>query len=133
MTTAPAPELLAEAVKKAAVAWISCGGADPRPVWVVPIDGRLYTVVGPREQPDPGLSRDRTPLVTLRGDHGGAIVTYPATASRVEPGGETWDELVTQLAAKRLNLPGTDDTAARWAAECAVYELAPPPSGDEGA
>ena len=123
MTTAPAPELLAEAVKKAALAWISCGGADPRPVWAVPIDGKLYTVVGPGEQPDPGLTRDRNPLVTLRGDHGGAILTVAATAARVEPGGERWDELVGQLSAKRLNLPGTDETAARWASECAVYEL----------
>lgn len=129
MTTAPAPELLAEAVKKAAVAWISCGGADPRPVWVVPIDGKLYTVVGPREQPDPGLTRDRNPLVTLRGDHGGAIVTFTADASRLDPDGEQWDELVGQLSGKRLNLSTTDETATRWASECGVYELAPP-AGD---
>ncbi|MEV0650287.1 hypothetical protein AB0I28_34005 [Phytomonospora sp. NPDC050363] len=130
MTTAPAPELLAEALKKAAVAWVSCGGAAARPVWCLPIEGKLYTVVGPGEQPDPGLSRDHAPLITLRGDHGGAILTFTATATPVEPGGERWDDLVGQISGKRLNLSGTDDTAARWAAECVVYELAPPSVGE---
>lgn len=115
MTTA----LIAEAVKKAAVAWI--GG---RPLWCVPVGEELATVVGPREQPDPGLTAS-TVDVTLRGDHGGAIVTFPARVERLAPGGERWEEVVPTLTQKRLNLPGTDDTAARWAAECAVYVLTP--------
>lgn len=117
MTTAL---LIAEAVKKAAVAWI--GG---RPLWCTPVGDALATVVGPGEQPDPGLTAPTVP-VTLRGDHGGAIVTFPATVTRLEPGGERWDEVVPTLTQKRLNLPGTDDTLARWASECAVYTLTPP-------
>lgn len=46
--------------------------------------------------------------------------------TRIEPGGPEWDAVAPQLAAKRLNAPGsTDETAARWAAACRVYRLAP--------
>ena len=131
--TSPSPELLAEAVKKAALAWVACGGAAARPVWCVPVEGVLYTVIGPGEQPDPGLAACPTPRVSLRGDHGGVIVTYPVRVERVEPGGEKWAELMPVLTAKRLNLPGTDETEARWAAECAVYGLVPVEGSTVGA
>jgi hypothetical protein len=64
--------------------------------------------------------------VTLRGDHGGRIVTWVAIAERLDPAAEGWAAAVPQLAAKRLNAPGTADALAeRWAAECTVIRLAP--------
>jgi hypothetical protein len=64
--------------------------------------------------------------VTLRGDHGGRIVTWVAIAERLDPAGESWATAVPQLAAKRLNAPGTADALIeRWAAECTVIRLAP--------
>jgi hypothetical protein len=64
--------------------------------------------------------------VTLRGDHGGAVVIYPAAVARVLPDTEAWQVVAPQLAGKRLNAAGTaEQVVARWAAECAVFSLTP--------
>lgn len=118
--------LVEEAMKKAAVAWVAVPPAGPGPVWCLWLEGSLYVVSGPGEQPAPGLAGARTALVTARGDHGGRIVTWRASVDRVEPGGEEWERVVPQLAGKRLNAPGSaTQTAARWAAECTVSRLVP--------
>jgi hypothetical protein len=123
--------LVDEAMKKAAVAWLS--GPDGRryAVWCLWLDGALYVVSGPGEQPAPGLTESPTveaPTieVSARGDHGGRILTWPAEVGRVEPGSEEWTRVVPQLAGKRLNASGrAEETAARWAAECTVHRLSP--------
>lgn len=118
--------LVEEAMKKAAVAWVSVAEQPARGLWCLPLNGSLYVVSGPGEQSAPGLAGAGTATVTLRGDHGGRIVTWPAEVSRVEPGTEEWDTVAPQLAAKRLNAPGTaEQVAARWAAECVVSRLTP--------
>jgi hypothetical protein len=90
------------------------------------LDGALHVVSGPGEQPAPGLADAATVEVTVRGDHGGRIVTWPATVERIEPGSADWSTIVPQLAGKRLNTSGTaEETGARWAAECAVNRLRP--------
>ena len=69
--------------------------------------------------------------VSLRGDHGGRIVTFPAEVSRIEPNDEAWAELVPQLASKRLNgAGGAEDLARVWservqANTCVVSRLTP--------
>jgi hypothetical protein len=86
----------------------------------------LYLVSGPGEQSAPGLGASAAVTVTLRGDHGGQIVTWPAEVTRVEPGSEQWAEVAPSVAAKRLNTPGsTADLVERWAAECTLHQLAP--------
>jgi hypothetical protein len=118
--------LVEEAMKKAAIAWISVGGAPARALWCLPAEGALWVVTGPGEQAAPGLDSASQVLVTLRGDHGGRIVTWPATVSRLDPASDTWTELAPQLAGKRLNAPvAAAALVERWAAECAVYRLAP--------
>ena len=117
--------LVAEAMKKAAVAWLTVGGGRPYPVWCLWLDDALYVVTGPGEQEAPGLDTATDALVTARGDHGGRIVTWPARVTRLEPGSEQWESVVPQLAAKRLNLPADDDTAGRWARDCLVARLEP--------
>ena len=143
-----------EAMKKAAVAWIAPTGAAGSPgspgsagsarggaagratdeavarrataVWCLWHDGALYVVSGPGEQPAPGLAESGAAAVTVRGDHGGRIVTWPAAVYRVEPGTEEWQAVAPQLAAKRLNAPGgADETVARWAADCVLSKLVP--------
>ncbi|SRR6266508_872282 len=117
--------LLDEAMKKAAVAWVAVGGR-PYGVWCLWVDDALYVVSGPGEQSAPGLAEASTALVSVRGGHGGRILTWPARVSRVEPGGEEWGKVIPQLAGKRLNASGTaEETSARWAAECVVSRLAP--------
>ncbi len=138
--------LVDEAMKKAAIAWLSnaaplvgperrpttVGAARPFAVWCLWLDGALYVVSGPGEQPAPGLAAASTVDVTVRGDHGGQILTWPASVRQVEPGSEEWDRVAPQLAGKRLNASGTaEHTVARWAAECRVTCLSP--SGEPSA
>jgi hypothetical protein len=124
--------LVDEAMKKAAVAWISVAAQPALALWCLPLTGSLYLVSGPGEQSAPGLAAASEASVTLRGDHGGRIVTWLAEVSRVEPGTEEWQTVAPQLAAKRLNATGTAEAlAARWAAECVVSRLTP--AGGRGA
>ena len=114
--------LVDEAMKKAAIVWL---GRSGQPVWCLWLDGALYVVHGPGEQPAPALAEPAVE-VTVRGDHGGRILTWPASVERVEPGTGQWDRVVPQLAGKRLNASGTTEhTVARWAAECTVSRLTP--------
>jgi hypothetical protein len=118
--------LVEEAMKKAAIVWLATAGGRPYGVWCLWVDRALYVVSGPGEQPAPGLAETPEALVTVRGDHGGRILTWPAEVRRVEPGSEEWGTVVPQLAGKRLNVSGTaEETVARWAAECVVSRLTP--------
>lgn len=119
--------LVDEAVKKAAVCWVSVGGGPAYGLWCLPLDGALLVVTGPGEQTAPGLADAATAEVTLRGDHGGRIVSWPARVTRLRPGTEEWEAAAPLVAAKRLNAPGpAADLVARWVAEgCAVNRLAP--------
>ncbi|MFG1757403.1 hypothetical protein [Micromonospora echinofusca] len=119
--------LVDEAVKKAAVAWVSVSGGPALALWCLPLEGALFVVSGPGEQSAPGLADATEAQVTLRGDHGGRIVTWPARVSRVTPGTEHWETVAPLVAAKRLNAPGpAAELVERWAADgCAVNRLAP--------
>lgn len=121
-----AATLVDEAMKKAAVAWVAVGDRAAVALWCAPLDGVLYVVTGPGEQSAPGLPEAVTAAVTLRGDHGGQVVTWPAEVTRVDPGSEQWAAVAPLVAAKRLNAPGsTADLVSRWATECALHQLAP--------
>jgi hypothetical protein len=129
-----AATLIDEALRKAAVAWITVPGRQPVALWCLPQEdasrpaphGRLYLVSGPGEQAAPGLLHATSATVTLRGDHGGRIVTWPAEVRRVAPDTEEWNAVAPLLAGKRLNAPvPADALVARWAAECAVHCLTP--------
>jgi hypothetical protein len=118
--------LVEEAMRKAAVAWIAVDDGPARLRWCLAAEGSLWVISGPGEQTAPELATAERARVTLRGDHGGRIVTWPAVVTRVVPGSEEWDEVVPQLAGKRLNAPAPAEAmVARWAAECAVHKLTP--------
>jgi hypothetical protein len=118
--------VVTEAMKKAAVAWVAVGDGPALALWCMPIDDALYLVSGPGEQSAPGLAETDRASVSLRGDHGGRIVTFPAAVDRVVPETDEWEAVAPQLATKRLNAPGSAaDLAARWAAECTVSRLTP--------
>jgi len=118
---------LEEALKKAALAWVSVGDGPAVGVWCLPLDGALIVVTGPGEQFAPGLATASRATVRLRGDNGGLIVIAEMTATRLTPGTEDWATIAPQLAQKRLNASGTaDEVVARWAeAGCAVVRLTP--------
>ncbi|MEH0828649.1 hypothetical protein V6U88_08320 [Micromonospora sp. CPCC 205739] len=127
--------LVDEAMKKAAVAWVSVGDGPALALWCVPLEGSLFVVSGPGEQSAPGLAEAAEARVTLRGDHGGRIVTWPARVTRLTPGTEAWETSAPLVAAKRLNASGpTADLVARWAADgCALTRLVPAGTPDAGA
>ena len=115
-----------EAIKKAAIAWVSVDGSPARGLWCVPIDGALFLVSGPGEQAAPGLAGAATAEVTLRGDHGGRIVTFTADVHTVQPGDEEWQAVAPQVGGKRLNAPDpTDALLERWMFDCTLSRLSP--------
>jgi hypothetical protein len=120
--------VLDEALKKAALAWVSVGDGPALGLWCMPLDGSLIMVTGPAEQFAPGLAEAATATVRLRGDNGGLIVVTDMTVTRLAPGSDEWAEVAPQLAQKRLNVTGTaEEMVARWAATgCAVVRLTTP-------
>jgi hypothetical protein len=115
-----------EAIKKAAVVWVSAAGTPAVGLWCAPLDGALFIVSGPGEQSVPALTDAASATVTMRGDHGGHIVTWTAAVTRVEPGTEEWTTAAPLVAAKRLNASGsTADIVERWARECVLHRLTP--------
>jgi hypothetical protein len=122
--TAP---LVEEAIKKAAVAWVSVGDGPALGLWCLPVDGSPVLVLGPGEQSAPGLAEATAATVRLRGDTGGLIVVFEAAVERLDPAGEDWAAVAPQLAAKRLNASGTaEQLVARWAdSGCAIVRLTP--------
>jgi hypothetical protein len=116
-----------EAIKKAAVAWISVGDGPALALWCMPLDGSLIVVSGPGEQNAPGLAETSAATVRLRGDSGGLIVMWTATVERLQPGTEDWTTVAPQLAGKRLNASGSaEELVRRWAETgCAIVRLTP--------
>ncbi|GIF24329.1 hypothetical protein BJ973_007808 [Actinoplanes tereljensis] len=119
--------VLEEALKKAALAWVSVGDGPALGLWCMPLEGSLILVTGPGEQSAPGLAEAATATVRLRGDTGGLIVVSDMTVTRLAPGSEEWETIAPQLAQKRLNATGTfGELVTRWAAAgCAVVRLTP--------
>lgn len=119
--------MLDEALKKAALAWVSVGDGPALGLWCMPLDGSLIVVSGPGEQFAPELPEASRATVRLRGDNGGLIVVAEMAATRITPGTDEWNETAPQLAQKRLNASGTaDEVVARWAETgCAVVRLTP--------
>lgn len=119
--------VLEEAIKKAAIAWISVGDGPSYALWCMPVETSLVVVSGPGEQFAPGLAEARQATVRLRGDHGGLIVLAEAAATQLIPGSDEWNEIAPLVAAKRLNASGTaEEVVARWAADgCALVRLTP--------
>lgn len=131
--------LVAEAMRKTPIAWISVDGAPAYPAWCLWIEDALYVISAAagedagedadddqREQPAPGLAEATSAIVTARGDHGGRIVEWRADASRVPPDGEAWAVIAPQLAGKRLNAHGSVQTLTqRWSTTAVITKLAP--------
>jgi hypothetical protein len=122
--TAP---LVEEAIKKAAVAWVSVGDGPALGLWCLPLEGSLVLVCGLGEQSAPGLAEAAAATVRLRGDTGGLIVVFQAAVERLDPAGPDWAAVAPQLANKRLNASGTaEQLVARWAESgCAIVRLTP--------
>ncbi len=117
----PTRALVAEATRRAGVVWLTVPGRDRAyPAWHLWRDppGAAYLVTGPGEQPLPGLDRAARVAVTVPSKESrGALVTWTAGVSRVEPGSPEWDEVIGPLAAARLNAELAAGTVYRLAPE----------------
>jgi hypothetical protein len=130
--TLPLPDfsLVEEACKKSSLLWIAVPGLRDRAVWHVwqEHDGRgaVYLVTGGGEQNVPGLSDGQTVRVTVRSkDKGGRLATWSGLVGRVHPDGSEWAEVVPTLHAKRLNARDGEAQPERWAAQSAIFRIAP--------
>lgn len=123
---APPPAVIADATRRAGMLWLSVAGQDrPYPAWHIWSGGRAYLVTGPGEQPLPGLAEAGLVAVTVPAkDPGAHLITWQARVQRVAPGSPEWDSVAGHLTAGRLN-PAPGAAAGRWAADGAVYQLAP--------
>jgi hypothetical protein len=120
--------LIAEASKRAGLIWITVPGSRARAVWHVWQQGAAYLLTGPGEQHVPGLAAAGQVTVEVPSkDTGGALVSWTAQVSRVEPGSAEWSAIIGALLAGRLNEPTGDaaSPAERWAGRGAVYRLRP--------
>jgi hypothetical protein len=133
--TPPGPDshpLVAEVMKKAPLVWLEIAGHGASPAWCLWIDGALYIVSGPGEQPVPGLADStRVDVVVRSADTLARIVRWPAAVSQVQPGTEEWEASAAALLAKRLNVPDAERAVARWASTCAISRLEPAGDPDE--
>lgn len=127
--------VLEEAIKKAAIAWVSVADGPACALWCMPFETSLVVVSGPGEQFAPGLAEAERATVRLRGDHGGLIVLAEASVTRLIPGTAEWDQIAPQLAGKRLNASGsTTEVVTRWSADgCVLVRLDPAPETAVGA
>jgi hypothetical protein len=124
--TSPQPHpLIVEAMKKAAVAWLAVGERPATAVWLTWHEGAAYLVHGGAEQPVPGLAQSDACTVSVRGEHGGRILTWPAAVRRVEPGTPEWNQIAPQLAQKRLNATDPVGAPTRWATNALVSRVEP--------
>ncbi|MBO1765841.1 hypothetical protein [Allobranchiibius sp. GilTou38] len=116
--TAAAPA----AFGKSAICWVQVDGRD-WPVWYAPLGDVAYVVSGPGEQELPALPASVS--ITLRAkDTREYAGRFTASATRLHPGDEEWDEAVGALRPARLNPPDADP-AARWSRDGAVWALRP--------
>jgi hypothetical protein len=123
--------ILAEALKKSTVVWISVPGPNGTgdhgvPAWYGMHDSKVYVLTGGSEQRIPGLTEtDRAVLTARSKDLQSRVVDVEASARVVAPGEPLFDTLVAVLLPRRLNLRDGDAAAERWRKESTLVELTP--------
>lgn len=122
---AMAHAVVEEVCKKSALVWLRPAGAPHAlAVWHVWVDGAVHVVTGGIEQALPDLPEGAEIEVTARSkDTWGRVLTFAATVTTVRPEDPSWDPVVAELHAKRLNPPDGEGQPARWARESRVLRI----------
>ena len=122
-----AQALVQEVCKKSSLVWVRpVGAVHSQAVWHAWIDGAVHVVTGGLEQPLAGAPDGAEVDVTARSkDTGGRVVTFRTVVRDLEPDGEAWTTVVSELHGKRLNAPDGEEQPARWARESRVLRLDP--------
>jgi hypothetical protein len=119
--------LVEEVCKKSSLVWLRpVGAAHAQPAWHAWIDGAVHLVTGGIEQPLTDVPDGAEVDVTARSkDTGGRVVTFRTVVRDLQPDGEAWTRVVSELHGKRLNAPDGEEQPARWARESRVLRLDP--------
>ena len=119
--------MVEEVCRKSALVWVRpLGAAHAQAVWYAWLDGAVHLVTGGLEQPLGGAPDGAEVDVTARSkDTGGRVVTFRAVVTELDPSGEAWATVATELHGKRLNAPDGEAQPARWARESRVLRLDP--------
>jgi hypothetical protein len=127
MDSAQLHALVAEAMKRSALVWVSYPGSDRSwPVWHVWHEGAAYVVCGGPEQPLPGIEQVAQAEVTGRAkDSRARLVTWIADVVVEPPGTQSWLAAAELLKAERLNAPASDTLIDVWSAESTIVRLTP--------
>jgi hypothetical protein len=123
--------VLAEALKKSTVVWITVPGPDGTgdraiPAWYGLHDNKVYVLTGGSEQRIPGLAETDRAILTARSkDLQSRVTDTEASARVIPPGDPLFDTLVPILLPRRLNLRDGEAARERWRKECTLVELTP--------
>lgn len=128
----PVDPLVATALGKAGLVWVSVGETRPQSLWHVWHDGAALVVVGGGEQPDPVGDATRVRVAVPSKDNRARLVTVLATVDEVRSDDDRWEASVFALAAQRLNTSTSVDQGAVWAAGSRVLRLVPDRAWEEG-
>ncbi|HZI95948.1 MAG TPA: hypothetical protein VFD41_00325 [Actinomycetales bacterium] len=118
-------DLVAAALGKAGLVWVSVGQGRPQAVWHVWHDGAALVVVGGDEQPDPVGDATRVTVAVPSKDNGARLVTFGSSVDQVGPDDERWDACVAALGPNRLNTSTSVDQGAVWAEGSRLLRLVP--------
>jgi hypothetical protein len=125
-TTTDALALVAEAMRRSGLVWVTVGEQPPRAVWHVWHEGADYVLHGDGEQDLPGLDTAVHATVTVRStDTRGRLVVWHARVEDVGPETQLWHALVPLLVKQRLNAADGEQAPARWAARSRLARLVP--------
>lgn len=121
-------------LSKSTIAWITVPSLDKRtpaitkPIWYGYTGGRIYVLVGPKEQEVPGLTETTHATVIARSKDKGARVAEVECAARVLPKDDSWDRIAHDvMVGRRLNLTDGEQAVDRWRETCEIVVLTPLP------
>lgn len=125
-------DLVATALGKAGLVWVSVGQARPQALWHVWHDDAALVVVGGSEQPDAVGDATRVTVAVPSKDNRARLVTFGAAVEEIRPDDERWDASVAALGPNRLNTSTSVDQSAVWAEGSRLLLLVPDETLDEG-
>ena len=97
-------------------------------IWYGYEDGRVYVLVGPGEQPVPGLLEASSVRLIARSKDKRSEVADVECSVEVLPKDARWDQIARDLlVGRRLNLKDGDAAVDRWKKECEIVMLTPLP------
>jgi hypothetical protein len=131
------PGPLDAALSKSTIVWVAVPGEPARfgrseagrPVWYGYENGRIYLLVGPKEQQVPGLTEAGSVRLVARSKDKQSKVAEVECSAEVLPKNPEWDRIARDLLlGRRLNLTDGEGALARWRQTCEIVMLTPTPA-----